>query len=119
MSDQTYQITLPSGLAEVFTLALEQFLRELGFQESLKAGEVGGVESSVWQREGAQVVITLHETGTEETITVSAREVDVSEIVKFTVARFILKLLEALPPKVRQSFESVSAQLRETVTSKL
>jgi hypothetical protein len=43
VSEQTYQVTLPSGLADALVVTLEQVLKEAGFQEALKAGEAGGV----------------------------------------------------------------------------
>ena len=116
MSEQTYQITLPSGLAEALAVTLEQVLKEAGFQESLKAGEVGGVEMSVWQRGEAQVVITLHETETEETITVSSQRTDGAAIVKAAACRLTLRLFDALPPEICQTLEPAISQLREVAT---
>ena len=116
MSEQTYQVTLPSGLAEAFVATLVQVLKEAGFQETLKAGEVGGVETSVWQQGEAQVVITLHEAENEETVTVSSQGTDVAAIVKTAACRLTLKLLEALPPEIRQTLEPTIAQLRELAT---
>ena len=116
MSERTYQITLPSGLAEALVATLEQVLKEAGFQETLRAGEAGGVEMSAWQRGEAQVVITLREAETEETITVSSRGSDGAAIVKAAACRLVLKLLEALPPEICQTLKPTIAQLRELAT---
>jgi len=113
VSEQTYQITLPSGLAEALAVTLEQVLKEKGFQETMKAGEVGGIETSVWQRGEAQVVITLNETETEETVTVSSQGTDGAAIVKAAACRLTLRLFDALPPEICQTLEPVMAQLRE------
>lgn len=113
MSEQTYQITLPSRLSEALVLTLEQILKEAGFQERLEAGEIGGIETSIWQRDISQVIITLHEGETEKTITFSSQGTNGAEIVKASVSRFALKLLEAMPPEIRQTLEPVIVQLRE------
>jgi hypothetical protein len=116
VSEQTYQVTLPSGLAEALVVTLEQVLKEAGFQEALKAGEAGGVETSVWQRGEAQVVITLREAETEETVTVSSQGTDGAAIVKAAACRLALKLLDALPSEIRQTLEPTISQLRELAT---
>ncbi len=113
MSEQTYQINLPSGLAEAFVATLVQVLKEAGFQETLKAGEAGGVEMSVWQRGEAQVVITFREAETKETVTLSSQGTDVAAIFKTAVCQLVLKLLDALPPEIRQTLEPAEIQLRE------
>ncbi|MCS7186283.1 MAG: hypothetical protein N3B10_04910 [Armatimonadetes bacterium] len=113
MSEQTYQVTLPSALAEALASSLERLLKEAGFTESLKAGEVGGVETSVWQRKGAQVVITLRESETEETVKISTQGIDGAELLKAASACLALKLLESLPANIRQNLEPIIAQLRE------
>ncbi|MCS3920419.1 hypothetical protein Q2T83_09745 [Fervidibacter sacchari] len=113
MSERTYQITLPSGLAEALVATLEQVLKEAGFQETLKAGEVGGVETDIWQREKAQVVITFRETETEEKVTIWSQGTDGAAIVKAAACRLVLKLLEALPPEICQTLEPAVTQLRE------
>ncbi|MFN4179586.1 MAG: hypothetical protein ACK4I8_04685, partial [Armatimonadota bacterium] len=76
MSEQIFQITLPSGVADAFALSLERLLKEAGFEESVKAGEVGGVETSVWRRGDAQIVITLRESETEETVSISSKGIN-------------------------------------------
>jgi len=113
VSEQTFQLTLPSGLAEAFVASLKQLLKAEGFEESLEAGEVGGVETSVWRRGDAEVVILLRESDVEERVDVSARNVDGEEIVKAAAARLVLKFLESLPPKVHQAFEPVTAHLKQ------
>jgi hypothetical protein len=116
VSEQTYQITLPSGLAEALVSTLEQVLKEAGFQETLKAGEAGGVETSIWQQEEAQVVVTLHETEAEETVTVSSQGTNGAAIVKSATCRLALRLFDALPPEICQTLEPAISQLREVAT---
>lgn len=113
MSEQTYQVILPSALAEALELSLERLLKGAGFEESLKAGEVGGVETSIWKRKGAQVVITLRESETEEIMQVSAQGIDGAALLKAAAACLALKLLESLPANIQQTIEPVIAQLRE------
>ncbi len=116
MSEQTFRITLPSALAEAYASSLERLLKEAGFEESLKAGEVGGVETSIWRRKEAQVVVTLHESETEETVEVSTQGIDGAVLIKAAAACLALKVLESLPNEIRQSLEPVLAQLREVAT---
>jgi hypothetical protein len=116
MSEQIFQITLPSGIADAFVSSLEQILKEAGFEESLKAGEVGGVETSVWRRERAQVVVTIREAETEETVEVSAQDIDSAVFVKAAAARLALELLESLPNEIQQDLGPVLIQLREIAT---
>lgn len=116
MSEQTYEFTLPSGLAEALVLALERILKNAGFEESLKAGEVGGVETSVWQKGDARVVVTLRESEAEETISVSAQGVDSTAFVRDAASCLTLKLIESLPAEIQKPFEPVLAQLRELAT---
>jgi len=116
VSEQTYQFTLPSGLAEALVSALEHTLKDAGFEESVKAGEVGGVETSVWQRGDSRVVITLRESEAEEEISVSAQKVDGAALLKSAASCLVLKLLESLPAEIRTSLEPVLAQIRELST---
>lgn len=116
MNEKTYQINLPVGLAEAFVASLEQLLKEEGFEESLKAGEVGGVETSVWRRDKAQVVIVFHESEAEETISVSAQGIDGAEIIKVAGVCLALRLLEGLPAEIKQSIEPSLTLLRQHVT---
>lgn len=104
---------MPSGIAEAFVSSLERLLKEAGFEESLKAGEVGGVETSVWRRERAQVVVTIRESETKETVEVPAQDIDGVAFIKAAAAYLALKLLESLPNEIRQAFEPALTQLRE------
>lgn len=116
MSEQNFQITLPSALAEALASSMEMLLKEAGFEESLKAGEVGGVETSIWRRKGTQVVITLRESETEETVEVSTQGVDGAALLKAAAACLALKLLESLPADIQQTLEPVLSQLRGIAT---
>lgn len=116
MNERTFQIALPVGLAEAFVASLEQILKAEGFQESLKAGEVGGIETSVWSCENAQVVIVFHESKAEKTISVSAQGIDGARIVKVAGVRLALSLLEGLPLEVKKTLEPALVQLRQHAT---
>ncbi len=116
MSEQTFQIVLPSGIAEVFVSSLEEFLKEAGFDESLKAGEVGGVETSVWQRGDAKVVVVLHESEPEEMVSISSQGINGAEFVKVAGIRLALKLLEGLPAEIKRTLEPILTQLKEHAT---
>ncbi len=116
MSEQTLQVILPSGIAEAFVSSLERLLKEAGFEESLKAGEVGGVETSFWQHGDAQVVVILHESETEETLSISSKGVNGAEVVKVAGIRLALELLEGLPAEIRRTLEPILPQLREHAT---
>lgn len=116
MSEQTFQIILPSGIAEAFVSSLEGLLKEAGFEESLKAGEVGGVETSVWQRGDAQVIVILRESETEETVSLSSKGINGAEVVKVAGVRLALKLLEGLPKEIKRTLDPIITQLREHAT---
>lgn len=119
MDEQTFKLTLPTGLADAFVAAMERLLRERGFQEQLRVGKAADIEASVWQRQEAQVTIAFHESDAEETISVSVKGADGVELLSAVAAALLLELLERLPAETRPSFEPFLASLRQLASQSI
>ncbi|MFA0750009.1 MAG: hypothetical protein SLRJCFUN_000412 [Candidatus Fervidibacter sp.] len=113
MDEQTFRISLPTGLADTFIAAMERLLKERGFQEQVRAGEVAGVEASVWQRGETQIVIAVQEADTEEALSISVKGADGVELLSAAIATLMLELLERFPAETRPSFEPFLASLKQ------
>ncbi|MGQ9462930.1 MAG: hypothetical protein ACUVTP_07845 [Candidatus Fervidibacter sp.] len=112
MNGKTLEVNLPAGLADALTRTLEKILDEAGFGRKMKAGEVGGIETRIWQKENAEVVITVHESDVEETVSVSVRGIDGAALLKAVAARLALELFESLPLEAKQDFQPIMPELR-------
>jgi hypothetical protein len=113
VNEQTLRFTLPTGLADALIAAMERLLKERGFQEQVRAGEVAGVEASVWQRGETQIVIAVQEAETEEAVSVSVKGADGAELLSVAIAALLVELLERLPAETRPSFEPFLASLKQ------
>lgn len=112
MNDKTLGVNLPAGLADALTRTLGKILDEAGFERKIKAGEVSGIETRVWQKENAKVVITIHESDVEETVSVSSQGIDGAALLKAAAACLALELFESLPLEAKQDLQPIMSELQ-------
>ncbi len=115
MNQQTFSLVFPAGVAEAFLKALCRILQQEGFQESLEAGEVGGIEVRIWQQGNATVTIRFHETDAEETIHITVPDNNGVEwliaAVKEVVSQILNAVYRALPPSEHPRLQEAISEL--------
>lgn len=124
MTEQTFKLRLKSWLASALLETLTQTLQQTGFQKMVEAGEVGGVESSVWQRGDEMVTITVEESEMEEgEMTVIAEGLDGAGLLGASAVQLAQAVLASvapvLPPERHLVLQNLATELNELAISLL